>query len=276
MSSADTLPEKEGFVLVRFTYGVDQADTVFYTNLDSSYGSYISVPNMELRLPPSEGGLSEREARISLPSDTFSDRLSNGIVTTPTYVQVTELSRPQAPAASVNRRVIFAGRVMKATRNYQGRQGLVAIFARPLKSRLDIPMGLQCNHQCILNFAEGACTANPLPASGTVDTVDGTKITCTNTLVVTDRPTDAEYYHRGTVTGPDGVTITIRKWDQANPTEFYLASAPPTSWAGEFATFKGGCDKTIETCRSRWSNESQFSGFGYSIPPYNPIIETPY
>ncbi len=275
MSSADTLPEKESFVLVRFQYGADREIQEFYTNLDASYGNFVATPTMEFSLPPNEGGISERIAKISLPQDSFTERLSNGIVTSPTFMYVQEISRPTQPSAGVTKRVLYSGRVTKATRNYQGRQGLVAIFSKPLKSRLDIPMGLPCNHQCHQTFAQGSCTANPLTSNLEIATIEGTLVTG---VVTPDRSAgDATYYHRGSLYLPaDGVRLTIRKWDLADPTKFYLSSAPPQSWLGEAPTINGGCDKTIETCRDRWSNESQFSGYGYSIPPYNPVLENPY
>jgi hypothetical protein len=274
MSTADTLPEKESFVLVRFQYGASREIQEFYTNLDASYGNFESVPTMEFTLPPNEGGISERTAKLYLPADTFTERLSNGIVTSPTFMYVQEISRPAQPSAGVTKRVLYSGRVTKATRNYQGRQGLVAIFSKPLKSRLDIPMGLPCNHQCHLTFAEGSCTANPLVSSLTISGIDGTLVTGT---VSPDRSgSDATYYHRGKLVGTDGVRLTIRKWDLVDPTKFYLSSAPPQSWLGTSVIINGGCDKTIETCRDRWANEAQFSGYGYSIPPYNPVLENPY
>ena len=108
-----------------------------------------------------------------------------------------------------------------------------------------------------------------------MSSIDGTLLTGT---VSPDRSgSDATYYHRGTIENTaDGVRLTIRKWDLSDPTKFYLSSAAPSSWAGETLVIHGGCDKTIETCRDRWNNESQFSGYGYSIPPYNPVLENPY
>jgi hypothetical protein len=60
-------------------------------------------------------------------------------------------------------------------------------------------------------------------------------------------------------------------------TKFRLAEVPPTDWIGGSAdiTFVAGCDKTIETCRARFSQEENFSGIGYGMQPYNPNWESP-
>lgn len=70
----------------------------------------------------------------------------------------------------------------------------------------------------------------------------------------------------------DGIAIKIR--DQISDKVLRLARPIPPEWmAGSTVVCVPGCNGQIDTCRTEWDNESQFTAPGYAIPNYNPMYE---
>lgn len=274
MAKAQSLPEKEGFLLVLFRYGDPTSPTqVRYTDLDQSFSGYAATPSMEVELPENTGHFDEKEVRIVLPLDTFTDRISSGVPHSPTFVRIEEVTQGLNPGDQNSQRTVFNGRIMRARRNYQGRSGSVGLFALSIKSRMDIPLGLPCNHHCAWNLFSLGCglAKSSFITSGVITDIDGQVVTTAATQVVNKTGT---YWRRGYIE-KNGLRIMIRDWSDSDPTKLYLSRRAPDEWLGDTLTFVPGCDKTIEVCRARWNNEQRFMGIGYAIPPYNPIFESP-
>lgn len=278
MAKAQSLPEKESFLLVLFRYG-DPAvgyTQVRYTDLDQAFSGFASTPAMGVQIPENAGHFDKKEARIILPLDAFTDRLSSGVPHSPVFVQIEEVTQGLGAGDQNSQRVLFNGRVLRARRNYHGRSNVVGVFALPLKSRLDISMGLPCNHHCVWTLFGAGCglAVSSFRLLAEVDAADGKEVTVSDASVTAQTGT---YWRRGYLR-KDGLSIMIRDWSDATPTKFEMARRVPDDWilAGASSIeFVPGCDKTIETCRARFSNEEHFMGLGYGIPPYNPIIENP-
>ncbi len=276
MAKAQSLPEKESFLLVLFRHGdPDDLDEERYTDFDQDFSGYTATPGMDVEIPENTGHFDEKEARFILPTDTFLERVSNGKPHSPIFIRVEEVTQGLGTGDQNSQRTIFNGRATRARRNYQGRSNSVCVFALPGKSRLDIPMGLPCNHHCAWNVFSLGCglTRASFVIDGEIDSADGQVVTVT-TATVTNK-TDT-YWRRGYLR-KDGLSIMVRDWNDSVPTQFQMARRVPDDWIGGSGDieFVPGCDKLISTCRDRYSNEEHFMGLGYAIPPYNPIIESP-
>ena len=277
MVKAYARPEKEGFVLVTFFYGTDLLTQAKYTDWDQPFLGHASEPRMSLSIPENTGTFDKRELRVVLPLDVFTTRASSGVPHSPMYVRIEELTQGLFTGDQSSSKVLYNGRVIRTTRNYQGMNNKAAFFCLPAKSRLDVSMGLPCNHHCAWTLFKGGCGVTPVAITGEIDSKDGTEITVTTPGVTTPGGTDARYWKRG-YCEKDGLRISIRDYDGATDTgKLYMARPVPTDWIGgtNDITFVPGCDKTVETCRARWSGEEFFMGLGYAIPAYSPNFETP-
>jgi len=277
MVKAYARPEKEGFVLVTFFHGPSLATQEKYTDWDQEYLSATSEPRMSLSIPENEGTFDKRELRVVLPTDIFTTRASSGTPHSPIFVIIEELTQGLFTGDQSTQKVLYRGRVVRTIKNYQGANDKVAFFSLPAKSRLDIPMGLPCNHHCCWTLFHGGCQVveGTYDATGDIDSKDGTEITVTSTSVTVPGAADARYWKRG-YAEKDGLRIAIRDYDgDADPTKLYMARPVPTDWIGgsNDIHFVSGCDKTVETCRARYNAEEWFMGLGYSIPAHQPNYE---
>jgi hypothetical protein len=266
--------EKTSQLFLEFRYGDPAAPTYArFTDWteDTILGSqsYDSTPDMEVRAPEISGILNDKTLQVALPLKVngFTDRLSNGTPHSPIYVTLRELLRSLDGGSSEQQVVLFKGRVSRVIRNPNGRTNSVGIEAKSLKSQMDVPMGLPANHQCVWTFGGRGCFVTVPTENGTLATITGKTVTITGLAGHADR-----YWHRGFVER-QGLRLLIREW--VNGTSFELAKEPPADWATQTVKVYAGCDKTIETCRARWSNEINFGGFGYAIPAYHPVFESP-
>lgn len=280
MANAQSSPEKESFLLVLFRYGeVSSPSQARFTDLDLDFSGFDSTPAMKVEVPDNVGNFPEKECRVILPLGevgSFAERISSGVPHAATWVQIEEVTQGLLPGDQGSQRIIFNGRVMRAKRNFQGRSNVVALLALPIKSRLNIPIGVPCNHHCAWNLFSRGCglSRDSFSETGEIDSSDGQEVVVTTAAVTGESGT---YWRRGYMT-KDGLTIPIRDWSDTDPTVFQMARKVPDDWllAGSASiTFTPGCDKLIETCRSRYNNEEHFYGLGYGIPPYHPIIESP-
>jgi hypothetical protein len=275
MVKAYARPEKEGFVLVTFFYGENLGSQSRYTDWDQDFLGHSSEPRMKLSIPENEGTFDKRELRIVLPLDTFVSRASSGVPHSPIFVTVEELTQGLFTGDQSSQKVLYAGRITRTIKNYQGQNGLAAFFSLPVKSRLDIAMGLPCNHHCAWTLFKGGCGVTPVSVNADIDSTDGTEITVNDLGITTPGGTDARYWKRG-YAEYGGLRIAIRDYNGSVDTaKLYMARPVPTDWVGPTIKFVPGCDKTIETCRSRWSAEQYFMGLGYAIPSYQPNFEAP-
>lgn len=267
--------------LVEFTWGASSALRVTDQEEDVAHSglgvTFEALPRLEIALPPNTGGLEEKPLELTVvrSSKTLFQNLSSSEPHAPVTVKVwEELYDDPATSSTYELLLHYHGQVSKAVRNYQNAPDLVLLEALTLKSRLDVPMGLPANPQCVWTLADGVnCTVTATPQSGTLASViSGPLVEITG---LSPPGGDASYFQRGYVE-VDGLRIGIRKWDSGSPDEFHLRRRVPASWVGGSVSVVPGCDKTIEVCRSRWSNEEQFGGFGYAIPNYQPNYESPF
>lgn len=285
MSSFEALdlPEKETWQYVKFINTGTGATLAAYTDLDSNVEfegtQYSSIPEMQVTLPDNNGLLNEAECEIALPILAgFATNISSGLPHPETRVEVVEFIRGDGGATPSTVLRTFKGIITNAKRNARGLPGVVAIYAQPVKSRIQtITLGLPCMHHCINRLGDAACkvdmTGSPRKVNATVNTIDGRKVT----IVAGPVPDGLgdRFYERGYLEF-EGLQIMVRTWRDevnGNKNEFFLARRPPLSWAGAQLVIFAGCDKTIETCRARYNNEENFNGAGFAMPAYHPNYE---
>jgi hypothetical protein len=279
MSRALDQAQKKGYALVRFTYG-DPADPTkaAYTNwTEDVNGSpvFASTSAMEIEIPANNGTLEEAELTVRLPLDSFTEAVTSGLPHSPIFVEVWDKTVPTDLADSTTTLKPFTGRVMAAVRYPDGKNNVVELTAHSYKLLLDVPLGIPATHQCQNTFTKGACQVTPDDQlSGlTISLIEGKKITVAGLRTV---PAFADRnFHRGYI-WRDGCWIAVREWRDTDYNVFYLVKQPPANWSGAAIKAYAGCDKTIESCRTRpvTSGEQYFMGCGFAIPDYNPIVET--
>lgn len=290
MVTAAGSPEKESFILVTFRHG-SSAVPVFerYAAWNRDFEGYVSTPEMDVEMPDNTGTFDEKEVRVLLGLDAFTTVVSSGLPHSPMYLQVEEVTAGLFAGDAGTRKILFKGRITRTIKNFQGRNNVVAFFSLPIKSRIDVPMGLQCNHHCGWRLFSRGCglTQGTHDQTGQIASMDGKEITISPAAAITS-PTapggdNSRFWERGYLE-KDGLTIGIHIWSITDPTVFVLRRRPPDSWllAGVSSIlFVPGCHKTIEDCRNVWDNEQGqagsggFGGFGYAMLPYNPLFQNP-
>lgn len=281
MVNASESPEKSSHLLVTIKHG-DPISPTFerYTDFDSDVEGFASTPAMEVEIPDNSGTFDQQEARIILPIDTFTTILSSGLPHSPMFVTIDEVTQATFIGQTGGRRTVYRGRVKRSLRNYQGRNDSVALFCLSIKSRLDVPMGLQCNHHCFARLFGPLCQLDQsaFQQQGQITAMDGKEVTVSGIGVeITPGGRNDRLWERGYLE-KDGLKIGVHIWSDADPTVFVLRRRPPDSWllagAGSI-NFVPGCHKTIQDCREVWDNEQHFAGYGFAMLPYNPLFENP-
>lgn len=285
MTDAIDRPEKESYLLVELWHGQDALTPERYTDLERDFGPYVSTPTMEVDVPDNVGTFQEKEARVVLPLDAFTDRLSDGLPHSPVYVRIEQQIRGLTAGEAGTNLVLHRGRVERVLRNFQRRPDRVAIQSLLTKSRLEVPLGLQMNHHDearIFGPMSGLVQASH-DQTGQIAAINGKEITITTPRTNITAPTapggtNDRFWERGWLE-KDGARIGIHIWTIADPAVFVLRERPPADWllAGTTSIlFVPGSHGTIEDARDVWDDEEHFLGYGYSSPNYNPIISNPF
>lgn len=284
MADAIDKAEKESYILVTFLHGASAATPERYTDLERDFGAFLSTPLLEVDIPDNTGTFGEREARIVLPLDDFTERATDGLPHSPIFVRIEEQTRGLVAGDAGSNLVLFRGRVQRGFRNYQGRSNMVSLQALCGKDRLDISLGMQGNHHDearIFGPMSGLVQATH-DQTGQIASIVGKTVTISTPNTNLTAPTapggtNTRFWERGWLE-KDGTRIQVHIWNIATPTVFTLRERPPADWllAGAASIlFVPGSHGTIEDARDVWDDEDHFNGFGYSTPSYNPIIENP-
>lgn len=265
------IPAKLSYLLYTFTSNGTDYEFVEYT---TDVSTFDSEPTFEIELPEFTGGMEENEANIKVPvtASSLFDNMSQGIPHAPVDITVQEVIVDPAGVESNKTLTLFVGTVLDTVKNYQGQRESILIRCLGEKPQLNVALGFQCNHQCSHRFGDDSCGVDKeaVKETGTIDAIDGKTVTITG---LSTRPVlDGRYWHRGFVR-LNGLEIGIREWDPAVPTVFYMVRQVPSSWASASVEVVPGCDLTRQTCEDRWSNEDNFLGIGFAIPPYDPSSE---
>ena len=257
---------------------------------------YSPVPAMEIKLPTNTGLLDEKPCDILLPESAIDSEIVTGPFP-PLHITVRNLVREDVDEELTYH---FVGKLHRTVRNYRGKDGQALLQGVSWKNLLKVRPGLLATHQCQWSlFGKGCVTigspqdpeggATPpgqspfIGASGAVSycevaSISGQEVTVDLIQEVTGRD---KYWYRGFLEHR-GLRITIIDWDETYSnqaagratTTFILEEKPPASWDGQIMRAFPGCDKFVETCENTWENKPNFSGVGYAILSYNPMIES--
>jgi hypothetical protein len=172
-------------------------------------------------------------------------------------------------------RTVYRGTIAKTIRNSDGFRKLVKVQVNGIRERFAIPLGILVDSKCPWTFADAPSPSNcaidpaPLRQNVSIDVMEKNVITISggdSLLSIKD------YLSFGSLTF-DGLSIFIQSHDGAG--HLVLGKIPPPEWQSAVAIAMPGCDKRIDTCRKKWSNEARFGGVGLAIPAYHPQIESP-
>ena len=262
---------KDYALLLELQYG-DSDSPLYarYTNYTKSISylgaTFSATKGLAIRLPENTGTLDEKPVEIDLPLVGFIDTLTKGYRHSPVFVKIYERTLTDSTETVRTR---FLGRLRTSTRCPGGKQSLASLECVSWKALLDSAVSMTSDHQCENTLGDLGCKINltPLKQPGLLATINGTEVTITGLPVAS-----AGYWHRGFIEY-QGARISIRTFTTG--TAFGLVQEPDPSWLGAIVQVTPGCDKGVETCRSRYNNEDNFNGVGYATPRYNPNFESP-
>lgn len=263
-------PSKRSKRLVQFLYGGPAAPvyerlTDWAVDVVHVTGTYLSEPAMQVDLGEINGTLEEKATQILLPlTNAFADRISDGRAHSLVRVRILEVTDTDG---ATDEMVLHVGRVSFAHRNYGGKAGVAMIESPSWKAYLNALEGLSVDVTCDWTLFGIGCglSAASFTHSGIMTLIDGRSVVIGGLPGVLPR-----YFHRGYVE-KDGVRISIREWISGST--FFLVRDPPGTWLNGIVKVVAGCDKTLPTCRARFSNEQHFLAIGYGTPAYNPSME---
>lgn len=280
MAEALDLSAKQEYLLVALTWdGGSRYYTDWTSDVPFEGNTYVSTPDMEVKLPINDGLFAAQDCRIAVPMvDTvtdFTQRVTSGLPFPRVTATVAEILRTVdgGPQTNVNR--LFVGELVVGRRNYNRNRKKIVLQFLPIKAQLEtIALGLPCTHQCIHYLGSPGCgidmTLSPRKVTVTITAIDGKEVT------IASHPTveaQADYfYHRGFLQ-KNSLNISIREWRSHTPLKFYTVRQAPDFWVGQTLTLLSGCDGSKKTCINRYNNEEHFLGLGYAMPAYHPNFE---
>lgn len=279
--------KKQSYLLIQFlANGTYYRFTNWGTTIDPNGANWISMPAIDVKWPKNTGTLTASGCIINGVADahpTFETLvdllLGDGTPTPKVDVEIREVIRAVEIGDQAIELVPFRGRILRAVRNANGRAKHVRFEVQSIKARLDISLGLPCNHHCPWQFMGRGCSVQGGPSArgpqlvserraATIVGINGKQITVAADPGLTgSKSFRFGYVERG------GVRVAVQDWSSAAPTSLVLRQQPPSSWLNAAVTLVPGCSKTLTECSDVWNNEDNFGGIGYAIPAYDPHFE---
>lgn len=283
MAEAIDQAAKEAYQLVELVSGSGSA---YYTDWTSDVpfngNDYISTPEIKVTPPENDGIFSNKSCDIELPlvsgnsqNDTLAERISNGQPHAPVTVICREIVRPTVAGPSQNINTFFVGQVSRARRHIRGLQNRIQVKCTSIKARIEtVALGVAADITCDNLVGDARCKIdlgiNDRRVPVVVASINGRELTIQANATVSGKAD--RFFHRG-FAEHQGLNIGIREWRSADPLKFELVRQAPAHWVGASIVVVVGCDGSIETCRTRHNNESNFNGTGYGMPAYHPSFE---
>ncbi len=307
-------PHKEHYLGIKLEYGgsdlfnpdvgsIDDTPSVIYlTDYTSDQtilsDAYSSFPTIEVVLGKTSGSFDENETKIDVPRAAIPDELTKG-VHAPVRVTIYEYLGGDSGGEVAP---IFKGMIHRTVRDVGGREGTDRLVCFTRKRQLRRKLGVPADHQCVWQLFGTGCrtvnvdtgppgnpTATGFQGPAAQDDMSSPTVVAINGTTVSVEDLKDVGLLRGDLWSQGfleyrGLRIKIRDWDLNNTvaaggglvdTTFELVREPPASWLNKTMRAVTGCSKFIEECRLRHDNEDNFNGVGYSILPYNPLIESP-
>mgnify|MGYP001560157274 CR=1 FL=1 len=265
-------------LLLTLTWGVGHTARYcrWNENLIVNGLTYTAEPSLKMSENQQHGGTEDAPLSITLrDSKTTFNALSlmqphAKVKATIAFVRVGDDSTEQE---------YFYGTISKTTTAPNGQAGLIKCEISGIKARLKTIMGMEATSTCQSAFL-GDAMCKILTEYLQIDCNVTSISTSEPNVVITDAavgmgdPADelANLKWKFGSIKVDGLSISIRA--SRLDGSFELREMVPTSWIGQPATLFRGCDRQISTCRDVYDNEENFSGFGFAMPDYNPLLQT--
>ena len=186
-------------------------------------------------------------------------------------VKVFEIKMDLDAGTVIEGHCILLGRLSIATSDINNQ--LLSIEVEEEKKYFDKIAGVRCTEMCAAAyFGDKICKVVPYTTTGIVSAITRTS------LILTAAPSTTLYLFNNGYVDYDNLYIKIIYWKSGNILS--LAEVPPSSWLGATINITEGCDRTLDTCRTKvtpagtTSNEERFFGLGYSMVDHNAIYET--
>lgn len=276
MSFSDQETSAEGAAPIEI-YTITGADTFYYTSAPYEYeyegNTYLPIP-IKRSAPTINTKESSGNITVKFPfNDPFVSRYLGGVPPSPDRITIHQVHLSDASAEV---RPFWSGSVSGV--KFSGTEATVTLAGMMNRTAAQIPaanFSWMCNH----NLFDNRCKVKQVDFTFnfTVSAVsaDGVTITLTdNGDADTKLATDAAFFNGGTfLTGVDGSQrMGVNFEATGNPNEYTLVLLVPVLGleVGQGITFSAGCDKSVNTCFSRFNNVTQYGGFPF-IPTLNPF-----
>jgi hypothetical protein len=256
-------------------------DPVLYTTNSSSLneapGNWKSVPDMKVVVGKRSGLMKEKSTTITLQQDEFLSRLSSGEPHQRMFCRIIErsVSIEGSTGDLESALTVFTGQLTRTFKNHRRKLGSTHLVLENWKSRLDIPVNQGIvEPNCVQPFLGGKCALGlnivDFRQTANIIGIDGKVITITDPGVTNKA---GFWWRRGTIK-VFNKEIVIDDWSEVLPETFYMVEDIPSDWQGESSELLPGCDKEYLSGCTLHENTDNFSGFGYAVPAYLPVIET--
>lgn len=265
---------------------------------------YLPEPSMAIALSDTTGGIKENAIKITLMlkgqnNEIYAllDGMSSGRAWPKTRVRIREIQMSPSDGSEERMLYLFNGVLTKATRNPSGNPNIVELECSWEKARLDgRRFGISAFESCSWVYGGEGCGKRILQYPQSITNygsaynwhyVRMNSFGGTLASLVADSGNSTE---QAQIAGPnqsidkwsdgflesEGLRVGIREY-RPNTALFLLERVPPPSWdyaSGGNRVLKlfPGCKRTPEACNVR-KNRSQFGGFGWGMPAYNPLTE---
>lgn len=275
-SSLDMHAASEIVTAIKFFWGGDDPavleNSIGYVagtndvNISSfSIGDLLAMPEIQVDMGKQQGGSKDSPVDVEMKLVDPITEIVAGYMYQPIWCSIFEFN-PSDPDNTC--RQMFYGKISNVIINKNGRADVISFRVNGNKYQLDrVILGLRASTNCQWTLGSDACDIDltALYETPEITAVDGRTVTVDALTTTTSR------YWQGGWMRFEKMFVGIRSYTGGLTFETFRPINP--GMVGETITMAPGCDKTIDTCRSRFANENRFGGFGYAIPAYTPIWE---
>lgn len=224
---------------------------------------YVAETRLMVRHEPQDGGVKDTPWTVELVRglSPLEDMLFYPHAPVETWIYDIDPS-------NLTRTLRFAGFIIRTKAYSKGRSDIIEAEVAGRRSHLaETSLGLVAEDYCPWSLFDGNCKKSDsgFTDTATITAINDEKITMSGLA----NSGTANYYTFGWVEF-QGLRLGIRKHSS---TDLHLYQAPPPGWDGQDVLCVAGCDKTKDTCISKFNNAEHFMGCGLKMPKHHPLIE---
>lgn len=164
---------------------------------------------------------------------------------------------------SLGRVVTFSGSLGEVTWDERGFVADIVSFVKALERNIGWTYTASCRHEVFGTASAGRLGYCGLSAATFTHTGAVTSVETNKWKFTTDLAQASGYFSSGLLTWTTGnnagLTVTVKK-QTSGQLELFIPTAF-TVQVGDTFSIKAGCDKTLETCKTKFANVANFGGF---------------